>query len=454
MTLVASQTRARSSRRAVDALLGAGVVGLSLLIGLGFEDPDVRRATVVPALAVGAVALALLAVRWFEMFLLALLCTRAAVDGVRLGFGIDPASVLAVIFLVAALLWLAAQRRSRGAQVVQPLHVALGALMAAALASSIGARQPGASLLETGRVGAAVVMFFVLTRFLNDRWRLRHVLAAMFASAAIPIVTGLAGALAGAGVWERKGDFLRLTATFAQSNTFARYLMLIIITGVAVYRYVSGPSRVALAVLLASAAICLVLTYTVGAWLATIAGLLVVAAVNERKLGLALVVAVVAAVVMVPGIGDRIEQSGLADDASSEQPTSLTWRLSFWGDVVHLADSNPITGIGLSGTELVTVRGKQAHNDFLRSYVEMGVVGLAAYLGLVAALVACARGVLRRARDGLDRGLAVALVGCTAAFVLASLAANVFRSVALLWYLLALAALAINAGRLAEAGRL
>ena len=86
-----------------------------------------------------------------------------------------------------------------------------------------------------------------------------------------------------------------------------------------------------------------------------------------------------------------------------------------------------------------------AHNDYVRVLVETGVLGLAAYLVVLVALLAVAVQAFRRARGPLARATAVAALGISVVYVLDSLIANLITQVVLLTYLVAVAALARGA---------
>ena len=144
-------------------------------------------------------------------------------------------------------------------------------------------------------------------------------------------------------------------------------------------------------------------------------------------------------------MGDRFAQ--LADArAVGGDPTgnTLAWRIGYWTEIVPLANRNPVTGIGPNMTQLQTDEAKKPHNDFLRAYVETGVVGLLAYLAMVIAAAArrAAGAAPGAAGYALERGVAVGFLGCAVAFVAVSAASNVISSVATLWYFVAFAAVA------------
>jgi hypothetical protein len=145
----------------VVAGVAAIISGMSL--GLGGED---KRMVVLPLVAAAGVALAALALTRFAAFTLLLLGARASLDLFKLSGasagntatnsaavrGMDPSSLLGVLFLVASCLWLIAQyssgRRLRGSA----LRTALIAFVAAGAVSVIGAHPPQAAMLEVLRI--------------------------------------------------------------------------------------------------------------------------------------------------------------------------------------------------------------------------------------------------------------------------------------------------------------
>ena len=129
-------------------------------------------------------------------------------------------------------------------------------------------------------------------------------------------------------------------------------------------------------------------------------------------------------------------------NANGNTSNSLEWRFSYWATVLPLADKNPITGIGLKMSSFETDQAKEPHNDFLRAYVETGIVGTLAYLALLLSMMIVARQGLRHSGPGFDRSVAVGFAGCVIAFVLISVVSNVITEVIVLWYYVAFAAAA------------
>ncbi|MEV6494944.1 O-antigen ligase family protein, partial [Actinoplanes sp. NPDC051633] len=343
----------------------------------------------------------------------------AGVDGDSVSRTLDPSTVLGVLFLIAAGLWLAGRARA-GRLRTSPLGVALLVVGATGLISALGADRVPNSMLEALRILTVVVMFVVLEQLVEMPGFAGKVLVAVYVALAVVIAYTLIASLAGNPPAEVKGSFVRVSGPFAQSTTFGRYLMFLIVFGVGVYRYLSGRLRAVMAVLLGLSFLFLMLTNTRSAILGAAIGLLVVAlAQRSKRMLVALGVAAVLGVALMPAVGDRFAQ--LADArAVGGAPTgnTLAWRLGYWSQIVPLAGRNPVTGIGPNMTQFQTDEAKKPHNDFLRAYVETGVVGLLAYLAMVVLLLHAGLRALRRAPPGtLARGIAAGNLGCAVAFV-------------------------------------
>jgi O-antigen ligase len=176
-----------------------------------------------------------------------------------------------------------------------------------------------------------------------------------------------------------------------------------------------------------------------------VVGVIVVAIVQRRTaLLVGFAVTALALAVAVPGVSARFAELGSSRSAGGD-PTgnTLQWRIDYWTAVLPLADSNPVTGIGLNMTQYRTDQAKQPHNDFIRAYVETGLLGLITYVSVLVALVANAARALRRTTRGtFDHAVGAGALGAAICFVLGSAAANVMSNVVSLWYLIAFSAAA------------
>ncbi len=433
------------------AASGAAFSGLS--VGTGS-----KMAVVLPlALGVGLIFAALAMTRFAE-FVIVMLVLRASIDLAKLSGsaagnvatnsaasrGLDPSSILGVIFLLAAGLWLAAQYWTYGRLPGSSLRRALLVFLAACLLSITGSENPGPSLLEGLRITAVVAMFVVLEQLMRRPGAVKRFVAAAFCSSIFPLGYTAVGFLIGRPPAEVVGGYSRISGPFNQANTFSRYLMILIIAGVAVYPQLRGRLRVPMVLMLALSSVFLVLTYTRTALLGTVIGLAVVGFLQSKRVLAGMGIAGLCALLLVPQLGARFEVLTQTDAAPNvESGNTLEWRLNYWSQVLPLSSRNPVTGIGLNMTQYNTPSAKQPHSDFVRAYVETGLIGLAAYLALLVVLVRTGRQAVRRTLAGtFDRGIAVGFLGCAVAFVAVSMAANIMSNVVTLWYLVTFAAAA------------
>jgi O-antigen ligase len=436
-----------SWERIVLVLLAAAAV---LLAVVGVSRPAAGPALAVGSIA-GAVALVLVARRSMEAFVLLVLVLRPALDGLHAPAGVaatDPARVLSLLFVAVSLVWWGIRRLEGRRHPSSAAGLALGAFLVAAAVATLGSQAPGHSVAELARLGTAVLMFFVVDRLCEDTGRPDRVLGAVLAAAVVPVAVALFGPLIGSTRTEVKDGIVRAISTFTQSNPFGHFLTVTVLVLVAVA--LARTERIRLGALLAlvPVGLALALTYTRLAWAAAVVGVLVMLWVaGRRRLVPVLVVLLVALVSLTPDVGHRIEQLTSSNPNVAGSESGLSWRWGQWADVAAMAGSNPVTGIGPGVVEQRLMNHQPPHNDYLKALVELGVVGLLAFLGQLAALVGLAVGANRRGEGPQARTIALAFAGVVAALIVASAAANLLGQVVILWYVYALAAAAAWVGR-------
>ena len=437
----------------------------------GLAAGEGSKSGVVLPIAIGAgLVLAVLALTRFQLYVMVMLITRSSLDLAKLSQrtagttsvaassrALDPSSILAVLFLLAAGVWLAAQYRYRGSLPGSPVRRALVLFLAAGCVSVLGSNNLTSSALEALRICAVVAMFTVLEQMITSISKAKQILLACFLATVIPLAYTTYGFLSGHPKSDVKGGFTRISGTFNQSNDYGRFLMLMIIMGAAIYPYLERKWRRAMAVMLGLSGIYLFLTYTRSALVAAALGLLIVGFIQSKRLLAALLIAGMAGLLLVPSLSGRFsdltqyQAKQLSQQGGTNGGNTLAWRLSYWTEVLPLANSNPITGIGLNQTKSNTDKAKQPHNDFIRAYVETGLVGFFAYVMLLVSLVLLGRRAVRRTRKGtFERGVAAGFLGCAVAFIAVSVVANVITNVVNLWYFIAFAACASAIVKIAD----
>jgi len=190
-------------------------------------------------------------------------------------------------------------------------------------------------------------------------------------------------------------------------------------------------SRVPAALVAAGFAAVTALSFTRGAWLASIAGLLLIAGVARRRGPWLLVPALALLIVLVPVARERVAsdvEGGLA--ASIRSGSFGSGRAELWGALSSRVGEEPVAGHGFGYAWTLTPEDLfdapdqfvspgnpfvYAHNDVLFWALEFGAIGAALWLLWWAALARAAVWVLRRAlaSAGLTGVLLVMLVAET-----------------------------------------
>lgn len=260
-------------RRTSDDL-AAGLVVLALAVVISVAGPSQAAPLVAAGLvSIGVFVLALS--RAFAFVLLAV-AVRASLDVAKVDGGTslaNPASLLALFMLGFGLCWLAFRRAEVGRHDWSPVQVGLMAVSIAAVSSTVTSQAAGTSAVECVRLLSALVVFVLLERMVRSEHRARLVVAAVFASAIIPLLWVLVGMATGDPPVEVKDGIERLTGTFTQSNPFAHFLLVLLAFGAGLLRHLDdrrvqrllGAFLVVLGGLLA-------LTYTRNAWLGLVPG--------------------------------------------------------------------------------------------------------------------------------------------------------------------------------------
>src|SRR4051794_3358421 len=470
---------ARDPRLRAAAMAAALVLAGLAVVTLGGDSLGGRRAALGGAAAAGLVAVAVLALIVYRRpGLIGLLALAAIPFRVPIGLGGDTASVLLPLYGVIAagvlaevVRWL---RPGTGAEAVEVADVSPGrrlqlALWALALFAGVYSGQATYSAdLEDALKNVCLfyVPFAVLMRLLLDvDWsavRLRH---------ALWLISALAAGFAVAGLYEYAGGHLllsnakvqeandlkpyfRVNSLFFDPNIYGRFEALTMIALAATLLW----SRSRQTVLLAAAALGvlwagLVLSLSQSSFAALLGGLAVLAALRWSPKPVfgtiaVLVVAAIAVVVLAPGAIQIDTRSTAALDKAT------SGRFDLVRGAISMARDRPVQGFGSGGfapnfrkREGVTsvTAAAVSHTIPLTVAAEQGLIGLIAYLSLIATTLALVfERLVGRWRPGPRAGVAdVAAAAVAAAFcalVLHTLVYAAFLEDPLSWTLLALAA--------------
>lgn len=175
--------------------------------------------------------------------------------------------------------------------------------------------------------------------------------------------------------------------------------------------------------LLAFAALCtycLVFSFSRGAYLGFLAGLLFLGLVRERKLLLALIAIALSWQALVP---NAVVQRVFMTYDNGQLESSANERVTIWKDAVALVPQYPLFGTGFDTYEFMgRTDYSDTHNLYLKILVETGSLGLMLFLFLLSKCFWLSFRLFRVGQDPFFRALGLG----TAAYIVCALIANLF----------------------------
>jgi O-antigen ligase len=255
---------------------------------------------------------------------------------------------------------------------------------------------------------AGVILFVLAREQLTTPERRASVITAILIGSGIAAAYGVAQVL---NPFDHQ-KVVRTASTMAHPNLLAAYLALVM--PLAAARLLAGGRRAWWAGLLALQGLCLMFTYSRAGWLAALSGLAVLVIVRFRSAGRRHLAQSFAALLLI-GLVALLLLSllpplpGNAPRALQTLTSMFRWkgataqiRLYGWRASLDAIRARPLLGYGPSTFGLVLERylppeltpfgggaalGRRTHNVYLETAVESGLIGLAAYLVLLAAVV-------------------------------------------------------------------
>lgn len=373
--------------------------------------------------------------------LLVVLATRTMVDGGEYWFTVTLGSVsfsaaqyLGVLVPILTALVLVRERR----RIFVPTTFTLyGAILIIALISLTWSMSTSATLADSLRLISILCITLLVPVAVTSIVRLEGLLWGMVIVSMVPLTTALAQMALGIGISDDAVAFARPFATFSHPNTFALYLVFIIMTaGFLWLRFHSFGARTFLSLLILAQGFLLLLTYTRIAWLSlALSGGL--ALWHYRRLWLVPLALLASLVFLVPSIQNRVLE------IFDTQPSSSTsWRQGLWSDMYTKIrfDDREFLGNGFAtftqyaqdfrGSDLGSV---DPHNDFVRFGVELGILGLVLLSVVWLWIFHTLRLAYRTSTPGHDYTRLFWYT--TLGIFLASFSDNLFRDTILQWYL-------------------
>lgn len=393
-----------------------------------------------------------------------LLLSVTAQDTIRLAGGLTLTQAAAPLALAGwGIWWLARPARRLG--LARPAALWGLFLLTLLIATTLSRYSSGEGLKELWRWGAAFLAWLIASTTVRRRWHVALVLGCLVGAPVANALIGLVQSLSGDGprAFRIMADlpFVRAYGTIGQPNSFAGYmnlgwpLALALAVGVswqvaallrqrpAAWRQGLGLAAVGVLLWAAAAALFAALgaSFSRGAWIGAAAGMVgMVAAAGGRHARIGVAALIAAGALLIGGaqflpapLAGRL--ASIVGALSFFDPSSVSVTPANFAVVERMAQiwagwrmflSSPLVGVGPGSYTLAfqeytsapwfASRG-HAHNYYLHLAAEAGLLGLAAYLALLGAVISDLRIALRHATAPVLRAALIGICGMIAALV-------------------------------------
>lgn len=387
---------------------GVVIIFLILFLNLGIEAFILASALVLGATLLGVSLLSSFYVLIFIRPSLDIFGQYSIVFSSQLP-SINVAGFVAIISILVSLfiLW-----QSKTRILVIPLSIPFILLLFVYFIFSITSSYPGTSINELVRVFSFLIMYFTGYVVINSKKDLIYFVKILISSSVIPAIVAYIQLFNGAGLYTNPGFENRIAGTFGHPNVLGYFLLIILSLIVYVYfeNIIIQPLYKQLLVLYGVLlSVLLIATYTRGAWIGLAILLAGICLIKFTKKTLIYSSILVPAMIILIFNYIWLEKNVFYDLPALEKipviarvvglfngdpSDSIIWRRVMWADMYNKGLSSPIIGFGTGTIELMAeeVRGVslgalEAHNDYIKVFVETGIVGLSVYILFIFALI-------------------------------------------------------------------
>jgi O-antigen ligase len=339
------------------------------------------------------------------------------------------------IALLGTVLMVSERKKLKSFPLLLPFSIIL-LLGAFSLSYSIAPRATGQDLL---RIFDLFVIGFLAFSATENLRNFRNIVTTILAASVVPIVFGFAQFFLGIGFQDENVDTPRIFGTFAHPNTYSLFLFSIVVISIlflAIYARFQK-SRLIGFIFLALSSGALLLTFSRVAWVALFAFLVLLSLWRIRILLLPLILAPIVLVAFSSSVQDRINET-----LNPTPDSSVVWRQTLWQDNVRMAkiEGREWFGTGLetfpkASEELRGIRfgSNEAHNDFVKFFIEGGYVGLVAFIGYLLSIFSIIILSYRRTTDARLKTIFGFLGIFFLSMFLAMMTDNIFKNTPLWW---------------------
>lgn len=261
-----------------------------------------------------------------------------------------------------------------------------------------------------------IALFFICAEVVSDRKKIGQLLAVMGISAVLVSADAIVQFITGT-------DFIynhvfkgELQGPFNNPNSLAGWLVVISILTITLAYFLRTMiyGRIALWVLASILTLCLVLTYSRGAWIAFAVSMIILGIIKKGKFLLLIMAAAVVVYFLTP--------SAVKMHANTIFYKSEPGRISLWKEAFQIIEDFPVSGCGINtyavcapNYRITDGGGCYPHNCYLQMAAETGILGLSAFLYFIFRLFKISFAALRNMKDrfydAVLSGLLMGLLG-------------------------------------------
>ncbi|MHB1162046.1 MAG: O-antigen ligase family protein, partial [Chloroflexota bacterium] len=375
-----------------------------------------------------------------------------------------PELILLCTLLGAALYALRRARdgqRSSTTSLATPLDGPIALFLGAALLSLLASELLRVSLRDLRTlVLEPVAAYYLAVWFLRRRGELMLVVVALLLGGGIAAAAGLYQYLFTDHVVAVEG-VRRVLGPYLSPNHLGLYLGRLLPMAIALALFLPQ-ARIPAALLTLTLGAALLLTFSVGSWIASGAAILAVALLWRARAAVALAGAFA---LLLVGSVPLLSLERISSHFSLTRGTSFI-RVQLWESSLQMVRDHPLLGVGMDNflyhyrTAYLLPQAaaepnlSHPHNLVLNFWLQMGLLGLAAMIWLLAALAGLWRRLWRTTLDPLSRALLAGVAGATVDLVAHGMVDNSYFLVDLAFHFWLCSAVVVLLSRLSPSTRI
>ena len=309
-----------------------------------------------------------------------------------------PTMYLAALIIVVFCCWFLKYIQGRRTFKLRKLDIIIAAFMFILLGGGLISVSPGASLKPALLYICLMLGYFLVVNLIKTlEWAYRCVGAAVisaFGVAALGIYENFFGTASLNWIDQTMFEEIegRVVSTFANPNVLAEYLIMVLPFSASVFFFTKKPGlRLGSLIAFCVTALCLVYTWSRGAWLGFLIGAVIFFIIYSRRSMVFMFFCVLAVpflpLVLPSSVVSRFLSIGNLKDSST------AYRVNIWKGCINMIKDYFFEGIGVGQEAFRAVYPKyslsgieaapHAHNLYLQIVLQIGIVGLIVFIGVI-----------------------------------------------------------------------